>query len=309
MSDVAGNTENTGLEESTIEPSSNQDVDKAIEENEASKATSANTLKKAIELRKKYRLKVDGEEFEEELDLNNDEAIKELLQLKKGYSKRRDDIRKEKESLFTEKKQMKDLWDQMQNKDPFAHVRTKQEFRDILEKELLKFMEKDGMTPEQRELAELREYRAEMARREEEFKMQREAEELSKKEQALVGKFQQDLIQASEKAGLGKNPEIIKLMAKKMKQSIQYDLGLTADDIADEIKEEVQGMYKTILKNGDENFLTSFFDQEVVNKIRKADLKKLQEKQLKSLEKTEKQETKKSNNERPQSLRDWISSR
>lgn len=124
------------------------------------------TLTKAQ--KEKFMLKVDGEEFEEEIDFSDKETIKKKLQMAKAFEKRGGEAVKAKREAM-------ELMKKFENEESFQNfLEQHPKGREIAEKMLLKQIQDQMMSPEEKERKEkdarLAKYEKEAQEREENTK-------------------------------------------------------------------------------------------------------------------------------------------
>ena len=223
-------------------------------------------------LKERFKLTVDGEEFEEELDWNDKESVKNRLQLAAAAKKRMSEANEAKKKAYEIVSQFE--------KDPEGMLkRLGPKGREIAEKYLLEQIKEDMLTAEEKD------QRAKLTRLEQLEKQEKEREEKAKaeaeakKEFELAQNYQNTIIQALDKSGLPKSPELVKRMAKIMHINLDYGLVLTPEELSQELKKEVTGLLKSVIGSSDGDQLIALFGEDVAKKIRMSDVKKLKEKQ------------------------------
>lgn len=222
-------------------------------------------------MREKFKLKVDGEEFEEEIDLADKEGLTKRLQLSAAAKKRMAEANADK----------KKAWEIIQafEANPESMLsRLGPKGREIAEKFLLKQIQDDMLTPEQREYAQTKAERDELKREKEERLENERRSAQEKKDFEIAQNFQTTIIEALNKTGLPKSPIAVKRMAALLKKNISLGLDLDASDLADEYKKERLAEHKALIGEADGDQLISMFGEDVAKKIRMSDLRKLQEK-------------------------------
>lgn len=270
-------TENTGassadtgsVDTSTNDDSSsfetNSDDEGQGDQSQGSKAATA-------ALKEKFKLTVDGEEIEEELDWNDKETIKRKLQLARAADKRMSEAKAAKQKAF-------EIVQAFEKDAASILKRLGPKGREAAEKYLLEQIEDEMLTPEQKQermdKAELAALRAEKE------KAKKDAEDAKAKEieAHYANSFQQTIISALDKSGLPKTPKTVKDMAALMMKNLDQGLELTAEELSHLVKNDVSEQIKALIKDADGDQLLALFGEEIANKIRKSDLRKLTEKQ------------------------------
>lgn len=222
--------------------------------------------------KKKYMLKVDGEDIEEEIDLNDDVGMTKRLQMARAAEKRM-------KSAATEKQKAFEIIKAFESDPESMLKRLGPKGREIAEKFLLAQIQDDMLTPEEKEFRQLKQENETYKQKEAREKEERAQAEQQKKEYEYAQTFQATIISALEKSGLPKTAVNVKRMASVMSKNLEYGLELTPDDLATEVFNERSEELKAIIKDADGDQLIKMFGEEMANKIRRSDLKKLQERQ------------------------------
>ena len=263
------------------------------------KDTTEQAQAKAI-LKEKFKLTVDGKEFEEELDWNDKEGIKRKLQMAHAAEKRMSEAKAAKAKAF-------DIVKAFEENPENILKRLGPKGREVAEKFLLEQIQNDMLTPEEKEYRELKKYK-EMTEAEK-AKAKEESEKSAKQAQEYkyAQEFQTTIISALEKSGLPKTPELVKRMAGIMQKNLSLGLDLTPEDLVIEVKKDALAFVKAIAGDSDGDQLLELFGKEIANKIRKSDLKKLKEKQDQVFQQPQsKQQTQsKRREDRPMSIDEW----
>jgi hypothetical protein len=151
--------------------------------------------------------------------------------------------------------------------------------REAAERFLLEQIQEEAMDPKDKELRDLKKFKEEIEAEKERTKQEREKQALAEQEAKYAQEFQKTIIDALGKSGLPKSPEMVKRFARIMQKNLELGLELTADDLVDEVKSDITSIIKSIVGEADGDHLISLFGEDVANKIRKSDIRKLQEKQ------------------------------
>jgi hypothetical protein len=253
-------------------------------------------------LKEKFKLKVDGEEFEEEIDFADKEGLRKRFQMAHAARKRMDEAAAEKKKAYELAKLLND--------DPEALLaKLGPKGKEAAEKFLLKQIQESMLSPEEKqrreEMSELEALRKEKKEREEKAK----ADELAAHEAKYAEQYQKTIIDALEAVKLPKSPVAVKRMADLLSKSIDRGYELDAQDLAAEYKEQVRAELLALTGDADGDQLVEIFGQDIAKKIRTSDVRRLTEKQSKLMN-----ESKKFNDEappqnpkqtRPMSMDEW----
>ena len=214
---------------------------------------------------KKYRVKVDGEEFEVDEE-----------ELKLSYSKA-----KAADKRFREASQLKkqaEHFVSLLRTDPIKVLtdpRLGMDFRAIAEQYLVSQLEEEGLDPKEKEL---RDYKAKLEAYEtqkKESEQKAEADQRRKLEAHYQADYTSKIIATLERGGLPQTNHTVKRMAYYMAEGLKrgYDLG--PDDVFELVKKDYYEEHKSLIGGMDAEKLIEMFGKDVANKIRKHDLSKL----------------------------------
>ena len=253
--------------ETTTETTTPAAPEAAATETKAAPTTEQKAVESQQAQLKKFKLKVDGEEFEEEIDLANEGELTKRLQLAKAAEKRIAQAKSEKQKAMEILKAFEE--GTLLKKHPKA--------RELAEQLLVEQLESEMLTPEQRELKELKAYKEQKERAELERQKALEQAEAQQQEAKIAQSFQKTIIEAMDKSGLPKTPDMAKRMAYIMKKNLDLGLNLTPEDLAAEVKSELTGILKALTGSAEGEQLISLFGEDIAKKIRAYDVKKLKE--------------------------------
>jgi len=241
------------------------------EASEQSDAPSEKVKEETQKLIKKLKLKVDGEEIEEEIDLNDEARLIKELQLARAAKKRMQEAQDAKRQAF-------DLVSQF-DKDPATLLkRLGPKGREIAEQVLLEQLQLDSMPPEQRRLMELEQELSRYKQQEELTKKQQEEEKMAQLEAQQAEILQNKIIDGLKKAQAPTTPEAVKRMASIYLKNMELGLELDPYDLAEEYKKEVQGYLSNTFKDASIEQLIAMFGPDVIKKLRQHDVKQMNEK-------------------------------
>lgn len=279
MSDVS--TDSSSAPSPTVEQSSQGDQNASSDTSEnngtgESQSESGKSGAKVEAERKKrlekYKYTVDGEEVEEEIDLEDREAIMKRLRLSRAAEKRMTEAKQAKAKAF-------DIVKQFEQDPQSVLERLGPKGKEIAEQFLLKHIKEDMLSPEEKQARqdklELEALKKEKLEAEEARKTQAQKE----KEYKIAQDFQATIIDALNRCKLPKSPALVKEAARLMSKNLELGLKLDASDLAQLIRENRSGDLKSIIADMDGDQLIEFFGEELANKVRKSDIQKLKAKQ------------------------------
>lgn len=220
---------------------------------------------------RKMKLKVNGKEME----LGEDEVI------------RRAQLASAADQKFQEAAQIRKQAEQFINQllsDPMSvlthpELADKIKFRQLAENFLAKELQRELMSPEQRELAELREYR----KSQEEARQAAEQQQLTQAQQAERAKLQQraaqeydvKMTEILQKSDLPKTPYTVKRVAELLFNAVQKGYDLDVQTAVDMVREGYMSDLGALVGGLDGESLIKTFGPDLLKKIRKYDLAQL----------------------------------
>lgn len=220
---------------------------------------------KAIEKRlEKYKLKVDGKEYDEEIDLNDREYVTKQLQLAKAAQKRMGEhaqLEKEVRGFIDElrKNPRKVL------SDPNIGIDIKKLAAQVIEEEIANSQKSPEQLEKEKLQAELQEMKTAREQEQTELK-QREFERLQKQE---YERYDVLMSQALDKSDLPKSPYVIKKMADYMLLGINAGKDVSPEDVLPLVRDEIQNDLKQMFAVMPEDVIERIIGKDVFTKIRK----------------------------------------
>ena len=226
----------------------------------------------AKEVLQKWKIKVDGKD--EDVDIDT---------LKREYSKSRGAEKK-----FSEAAKMRQEAEQLVHllkSDPRKVLENPAlgiNFRELAENFIKEQIEQELMDPRERQL---REYERKVKAMESE-KAEREKSEKAAQEKALIDRYTQEydkkIAEALTSGGLPKTPRTVRRMAELMEKNIEYGYELEPKDLVAMVRQGYIDDMKELFGATDGDTLLSILGDDVSNKIRKSDLKRLKAQQTAS---------------------------
>lgn len=260
-------------------PTSEVASESTVTETQQIEGTQENDSQPVPKMSKRMKIKVDAQEFDEELPFEFDENnkaqvdyIRRHLQMSKAASKRMQ------EAAVT-RKQAEQFLDALNN-DPMRvlsnpKIMGEDKFREIAEAFLSKKLQEQMLSPEERSRLE----KEDRLRKYEEQEKQRQEAEQSEKIQRLqehyTDHYQKVIVGALEGSNLPKNPFTVKRMAELMQKNLQYGMELEPSTLAQLVREDYQKELVALIGSSNPEQILGLFGEEVSQKIRKHDLEKL----------------------------------
>lgn len=218
---------------------------------------------------KKLKLKVDGKEYEEEVDLDDDKYLTRQLQLAKAAQSRMKqyaDLQRDLQDFVSElKKNPRKILS-----DPDLGVDVKKLAAEILEEEI----ENSKKSPEQLEREKLERELRELKEEREREKKELQDRELQQRTQQEFERYDMLVEKALSSSDLPKSPYIVKKMAEHMLIGLQAGYDITPEDVIPLIREEMHSDLKEMFSAMPEDIIEKLIGKETINKIRKKNIAK-----------------------------------
>lgn len=233
-------------------------------------------------LTKKIKLKLDNQEFDEELpfevDENNKDQVEYLkrhLQMSKVASKRMN------EAAMT-RKQAEQFIQALQN-DPMRVLSNPQlmgeeKFQKIAEEFLARKIQEQMLSPEERRQREMEERLRKYEEQDKQTREKAEQEQVQQLQAHYQEQYTKTITEALETSNLPKNAFTVKRMAQLLQQNIKHGLELEPKHLAQLVKEDYQKEIASLIGSSNPDQIISMFGEEVTNKLRKHDLDNLKKK-------------------------------
>lgn len=263
--------ENEG-EAPSVEPVDGQELEsesQSTDTNEEEKQTEATKTQSLI---RKLKLKVDGQEIEEDYDLSNEEQLIRDIQLARAAKKRLAEAQEEKRKAYEIAKQF--------DQDPETLLRRLgPKGYELAEKILIEKMQDEAMTEEERAYLKMKtEFEA--------LKKEKEERDLSEKQRVeqeqdfkVAQQMQATIIDALKKAGAPSSPKAVQRMAQIFKNNLAIGLDLDVNDLAMEYKKEFLSDTTSILKDMTTEQMLEYLGEAKMKEIREMDFRRLRSKQ------------------------------
>lgn len=220
--------------------------------------------------KRKFKIKVDGEEIEEEIDLDNEEELRKHLQLSKAAMKRMSEAAKaQKQAEMFIQKLKTNPREVLEN--PNLGV----DFRQIAEEYLYEQLQRESMTPEEIEYQEKMKRLEQYEKAEQENKTKAEQDRVAKMQEHYAEEYDKKITQALAESNLPKTASTVKRMAQLLSKNIDLGLDLDPSDLVEEVRKSYVSELKEVIADSNAEQLIALFGDEIANKIRKHDISKL----------------------------------
>lgn len=229
------------------EPAAEEEVseDSESEESVEEEGSEEDAVEEEIkELKKKLKLKIDGEEVEEEVDFNDEESLKRHLQKAKAFDKRS-------QELADLRNQVNDFVSQLKNNPTAILGELGLDVDGMIENYINDKVAEAEKSPEQREREELEAKLRKLEEEREELKKSQEEQRMEQLKNQYAAEIESDISSALDNAETilpRGNPLVVKRVAETMMLALNngYDQ-VTAKDVIplveEQFKKDLQSMF------------------------------------------------------------------
>jgi hypothetical protein len=221
------------------------------------------------EMKKKLKLKVDGREIEEEIDLNNEEYLREMLQ--KGKSA---DSKFQKASQI--EKQMNQLIKLFKENPEEALLKMGHDPDKLMEQRIERRIKEMEMSPEQKKLAEMERQLAEKESKLKQIEQERHEAEKARMQEEFSRKLDTEITEALSTSKLPKSPYVLNRLANTMLDAMKMGYeDVSAKDILPIIEKQINTEIQEMFSAMPEEVIEAMLGQNVTEKLRKHRLSKM----------------------------------
>lgn len=222
----------------------------------------------AKQLKKILKVKVNGKEVEREIDFDNDDYLREMIQKGEGADQKFQEsaaLRKQMEAFvqLMQRDPLKALEKLGHNPDEWA------------EKHIQKRLEEMQKSPEQIEREKLQAELEEMKREKEEFEKQKFTAEQQRIQDEYSRQLDQEITEGLASSDLPKSPYVVKRVAELLMLGISKGKDVSVKDVLPlaerQIKAEIQQMFAAM----PEDLVEKVLGQDVATKLRKRRISKM----------------------------------
>ena len=263
--EFGGGGESTGGESNVSENTSGEDSH-GLADDGGTPIEDSNAIRETAErMLKKYKVKVDGED----LDVSEDELLSNY-QLRKASDKRFQEgmqARKQAEEFI-----------RLLKTDPtkvLSHPSVGLDAKKWAEEYLINEMQREMMTPEQRQMEEYKSKLAKYEEQEQMTKKQQEEAQQAQIRQKYTDDYNKQIVGALDSSGLPKTEFTVQRMIHYMAKALENNYEVGANDVVDLVRRDYINDTKSLYSGLDADALIQILGDDVASKIRKADLNKI----------------------------------
>jgi hypothetical protein len=217
---------------------------------------------------KKFKLKVDGQEFEEEFDLSDENKLREELQMAKVSRKRMQEFSELQKEVNTFLEALKSN-PRKALSNPNIGVDVKELAARIIEEEIAE----SRKSPEQLEKERLQAELQQMKEQREREVSEAQAKEMERLKEQEYERIDIQIDQALSKTDLPKEPYVVKKIAEYMLLGYQLGKDVSPEDVLPIVREEILQDIKHLASVMPEDALEEIFG-DVIKKVRKSNVAK-----------------------------------
>lgn len=223
--------------------------------------------KEAQALKKKLKIKVDGQEFDEEVDFEDEEGLKRHLQKSKAFDKRL-------KEFSGYKNQVEAAFEMLQN-DPEAFLEQMGlNVDDLAEKRLSRKIDEMKKSPEQIEADKMRKELEDYKKKEKEYSERAQKAELERMKNEQATQIENDITSALDNAKSilpKRNPAVMQRVAQTMLLAMQKGYyNVTAKDVIPLVEKQYREEVASLLGTSSDEMLEMFATKERLNNYRKS---------------------------------------
>jgi hypothetical protein len=257
---------------------------------------------------KKLKLKVDGQEVEEEIDLDDEENLKRHLQMSKAAQKRMSEAAKSKREVEEVLKGIRsDFKSVLKNPDKYGL--TPKEARQAVEDYLAEQLEEEMLSPEQRKVRDAERIIREREEEQKKAKADQEAKQMEELKERYAQDYDKKITEALNTSGLPKTPKTVKRMAELMHKNLNLGLDLEPSQLVSIVREDYLAEIKELFSAADGETLLKLLGDDTANKIRKSDLARLKSKGVNTRKVEQNEPVKPQQPQRKLTTEEWLAER
>lgn len=239
------------------------------EEVEAVEPTKEETKAQIQEMKKRLKLKVDGREVEEEIDLNNEDYLREMLQ--KGKSA---DSKFQKAAAI--EKQMQQLIKLFKENPEEALLKMGHDPDKLMEQRIERRIKEMEMSPEQKKLAEMERQLKEKEDKLKQIEQEKHESEKARLQEEFSRKLDVEITEALSSSKLPKSPYVLNRLASTMLEAMKMGYeDVSAKDVLPIIEKQINTEIQEMFSAMPEEVIEAMLGQNVTEKLRKHRLAKM----------------------------------
>lgn len=242
---------------------SGEESEEIVEEGAEDAARPSEELKTQIkELKKKFKLKVDGEDVEEEIDLGNEEEVTKKLQLAKAAQKRMQETAKLKRDIESFFKALNENPEEVLEKMGL-------DLDGLSEKRINKKLEEMQKSPEQKEKEKIMRELEKLRKEKEKSDADKQAAEMARLQDQYAMQIETQITDALKNSKLPKSPYVVKRIADSLMFAMKNGYDVSVKDILPNIEKQIVGEINNMFEIMPEEVMEQIIGQQNLNRLRK----------------------------------------
>lgn len=255
--------------EQTIDGTEPETTEETVEADGAAETPKEEVKAQIQEMKKRLKLKVDGREIEEEIDFNNEDSLREMLQ--KGKSA---DSKFQKASQM--EKQMNQLIRLFQEDPEAALVKMGHDPDKLMEQRIEKRIKEMEMSPEQKKIAEMEARLADRENKLKQIEQEKHEAEKARMQEEFSRKLDTEITEALSTSRLPKSPYVLNRLANTMLDAMKMGYeDVSAKDVLPIIEKQINSEIQEMFSAMPEEVIEAMLGQNVTEKLRKHRLAKM----------------------------------
>lgn len=247
--------------------STNEKLDADLEA-ESQEPTQEQQKEQIKQLKKMLKIKVNGKEVERELDFENDEYLREMLQ--KGESA--DQKFQESAQL---RKQMESFVKLMQQDPMTALQKLGLDPDEWAEKHIEKRLEEMKKSPEQLEREAMQKELEALKKEKEDIERQKHEAEQHRIQEEYSRQLDKEITEGLAASELPKSPYVVKRVAELLMLGIQHGKDVSVKDVLPIAERQIRGEIQQMFSAMPEEVIEKVLGKDVSNKLRQSRIKKM----------------------------------
>jgi hypothetical protein len=220
-----------------------------------------------------------------DIDAREDELLAAYSKVK-ASNKRFQEAAEERKAAEKERKEAKEMIDRMKS-DPWSVMKELGlDPRTTSEEYLIKQLELEAMTPEQKKAMEMEkklkdyEEKEQLTKKEQEEKLKQEeeakaSERIAVKSQAFAKEYSDQTLEALQSSKLPKSQKVVAQVAKKMLEAAEEGYEMSPKQAVKLLEREHLAALSSLLQDADPDMVAALLGEDAIKKLRKRDVEKL----------------------------------
>ena len=226
-------------QEANQEANTEQTDNQVDNQSDSDDSNSDKVTKEMVEAIKKYSYKVDGKEFEKELNFKNEDDIIKLIQMAEMGNKRAEETASLKKTDLQRNAELEKFLEQLNVNTAATLSKLGIDVKKLSDELMDQEIEDLELTDEQREIKALQKQLSEKDAQEKEAKEIAEKDKFEAAQNKYAAEWEKELIDSISESELPNNTETVSRMTRLMRVGVENGINLSFKDIAPLVREEM----------------------------------------------------------------------